>query len=81
MMWTAESLNAFKNYYGLTDKQIGAAVMERPAMVWKMRNGVIALDKYNSRLTGYLKAVKASKTAEHEQLILHFQAFDPDQPF
>lgn len=76
MCWTAEKLNNLKNHFGLTDKQIGAAIQERVMMVWKMRNGVVPLDKYESRLSGYLKALKAAKRAEMEAMVDFFLSFE-----
>lgn len=76
MNWTSEKLNDFKNHFGLTDKEIATAIHERTVMVWKMRNGVIPLERYMSRLTGYLLAVKAAKEAEYQSMIEYFKSFE-----
>ncbi|HLI94242.1 MAG TPA: hypothetical protein VKU83_11550 [Puia sp.] len=76
MAWTAQKLNNLKNHFALTDKQIGTAIQERTFMVWKMRNGVIDLAKYESRLSGYLKALKAAKRAEMDAMADFFLSFE-----
>lgn len=73
--WTPERLNEFKNYFGLTDKQIAAAIGERTMIVWKMRNDVILTDRYATRLDAYCTAIKKAKRVELESLIEYYEAF------
>ena len=68
MIWTIDKLVAFKDFFNLTDKQIGDGINETAHMVWKMRNDVISLEKYSSRLTMYMEAVKEGKMREYEKM-------------
>jgi len=75
MEWTSEKLNAFKNYFGLTDKDIASGINESVLKVWKMRNGETSIKKYIPRLTGYMQAVVAGKIKQQEQMIEYYKSF------
>jgi hypothetical protein len=76
MNWTPDRLNRFKDHFGVLDKEIARAINERPATVWKLRHGELSLDRFHTRLTGYLNAQKAAKAAEMQAMTEFYLSFE-----
>lgn len=75
MTWTPEKLLAFRLHFALTDVQIARAIKVTPKAISEMKCGHKDIKPYESRLTGYMEAVRAGKIREAEKMIEYYKSF------
>ena len=77
MEWDADKLNAFMKHFGVTANQIAKATGIPPKTTYNLKYGAYEFEKYHSRLTAYMEAIKKGKRTELESMIAYYENFKP----
>lgn len=77
MQWDDDKLNRLMKHFGVTANQIANATGIPTKTTYNLKKGAYNFDKFHSRLTAYMEALKKARKAELESMIAYYENFEP----